>query len=481
MAYLKVSGLQAVKIDKSFFTVGVGQSYDLGLGGVNNRVLFTLQTKDDVTFLIPGNEKIRRNGKSLSVTTRLEPCDRLEWDRGVAVFLDDVPEDKSTSPDALAGKCLEVLQQASQLLEQRKSISSVLQMLLEGLVSMSGAEVGCLISDLGNDSGWEYLAVCGDDLSHCANREQRQSLISHTIVNEAVRERRPIYVESIIGHAWATQASVLGSRIFSIGCLPLMVDSRVFGCLFLYTQTPGKSIRKDALHELGILATQATLLLAAHSELSHAKREKVESQTESQSKFNLLFDREAPSSPMREVEERVNRLAPSPLSLLILGETGTGKELIAREVHRKSPWSSGPFVAINCGAIPPALIESTLFGYVRGAFTGANRDMPGKFVAASGGTLFLDEIADLPLDLQVKLLRVLQERVVEPVGSDRAISIDFRLVAATHQDLEVLVRENRFRQDLFYRINGAIIQLPPLRLRGNDPVILADFFLRRIN
>jgi two-component system response regulator HydG len=165
--------------------------------------------------------------------------------------------------------------------------------------------------------------------------------------------------------------------------------------------------------------------------------------------------------------------------VLVQGETGTGKELVARALHERSQRKSGPFVAINCAALPAALLESELFGHVRGAFTDARQARSGLFIQATGGTLFLDEIGEMPLEMQSKLLRALQERKVRPVGGDTEVPFDARLISATSQDLDTAVAEQRFRRDLHYRINVVIIQTPPLRARGNDILLLAQHFLQR--
>jgi DNA-binding NtrC family response regulator len=183
------------------------------------------------------------------------------------------------------------------------------------------------------------------------------------------------------------------------------------------------------------------------------------------------------SSAMRRVYDLIDRIAPRDASVLIFGETGTGKELIAKAIHSGSPRSEKPFVAINCAAVPAALIESELFGHARGAFTDAKSDRKGLFQQASGGTLFLDEIGELPMDMQPKLLRALQERSVRPVGSNAEIAFDARIVAATNRDLEAEVFRKRFREDLFYRINVVQLDLPPLRIRGQDVLELAQHFL----
>src|SRR3990170_1479274 len=187
------------------------------------------------------------------------------------------------------------------------------------------------------------------------------------------------------------------------------------------------------------------------------------------------------SGQMLEVVSLVRRVAPSEASVLIRGESGTGKELIAKAIHFASPRAAGPLIRINCAALPETLLESELFGHEKGAFTGALATRKGRFELADGGTLFLDEIGDLPLHLQVKLLRVLQEREFERVGSSRPVAVNVRLLAATHRDLEALVRAGRFRDDLYYRINVVSISLPPLRERREDIPLLLDHFVEKFS
>jgi DNA-binding NtrC family response regulator len=186
------------------------------------------------------------------------------------------------------------------------------------------------------------------------------------------------------------------------------------------------------------------------------------------------------SAAMKRVYELLSRVAPSDTSVLVTGESGTGKELVARAIHVESRRSRGPFVAINCAAVPESLLEAELFGYERGAFTDAKASKPGLFAEANGGTLFLDEVGELPVALQSKLLRALQERVVRPLGGKREVALDFRLVTATNRDLETAVEEKRFREDLYFRINVVEVGLPPLRARGEDVVLLANYFLRAL-
>jgi two-component system response regulator AtoC len=183
------------------------------------------------------------------------------------------------------------------------------------------------------------------------------------------------------------------------------------------------------------------------------------------------------SAPMREVFDLIRKVAPTRSAVLITGETGTGKELVARAIHAQSARAGQLFVPVNCAAIPGELLESELFGHVRGAFTGAHADREGKFRSADGGTLFLDEIGDMDPRLQAKLLRAVQEGVIEPVGSNRRVPVDVRVVSSTHRDLESAIRVGEFREDLFYRLNVLRIHLPPLRERRRDVAALARTFL----
>ena len=207
-------------------------------------------------------------------------------------------------------------------------------------------------------------------------------------------------------------------------------------------------------------------------------RDNLELRAELQGRFRL--DRlVGKSPPLQRLFELLKRVAPAKTSVLITGESGTGKELVARALHHLSPRADQPFVAVNCGAIPDALLESELFGHVKGAFTGAHADKPGLFATADGGTLLLDEIGELSPQMQVKLLRVLQERSIKPVGGVSEKEIDVRVVAATNRDLDAEVERGAFRRDLFYRLNVIQLQLPPLRARREDIPLLVEHFVKK--
>ncbi|MCW8140284.1 MAG: sigma-54-dependent Fis family transcriptional regulator [Planctomycetota bacterium] len=211
----------------------------------------------------------------------------------------------------------------------------------------------------------------------------------------------------------------------------------------------------------------------------HSLREEVKRLRESKFGPERFEELVGDSEPMRALYRLLEQVAAVDSSVLIQGETGTGKELVARALHRRSARAKGPFVAVNCAAVPETLLESELFGHVKGAFSGALSDSPGLLRRAHGGTLLLDEVGDMPLALQAKLLRALEERRVRPVGGGEERDFDARIVVATHMDLEAAVEEGRFRQDLFFRLNVIAVDLPPLRARGGDVLGLAQMFIEQ--
>lgn len=233
--------------------------------------------------------------------------------------------------------------------------------------------------------------------------------------------------------------------------------------------------RVDALAFLASPVTVSDLRIIASRIAYRARRRSEERSITGGSREQFV----AVSPQMKEIVSLVDRLSSFSTTVMIYGESGTGKEIIARMLHEGSPRAEGSFVPVNCGAIPEGLVESELFGHKRGAFTDASRDKPGLFAEASGGTLFLDEIGELPLTIQAKLLRAVQENRIRPVGGDAEVPVDVRVIAATHKDLQQEVVEGEFREDLFYRLNVVTLHLPPLRERPEDIPALADFFLKK--
>ncbi len=245
-------------------------------------------------------------------------------------------------------------------------------------------------------------------------------------------------------------------------------------------QTAIEAIRAGAYDFVTKPVELDTLRIAVRRAVEHRDLTKRVERLEHALQESRSMDEMLGASPaMRRVFDLVERVAAADSTVLTTGESGTGKELVARALHRRSPRHAGPFVAINCAAMPESLLESELFGHVKGSFTDAKADREGLFQRAHGGTLFLDEIGELPLGLQPKLLRVLQERVIRPVGGREELPFDARVVAATNRDLEAAVEEGRFREDLFYRVNVIQIAVPPLRTRGNDVLLLARHFMER--
>jgi transcriptional regulator with GAF, ATPase, and Fis domain len=302
--------------------------------------------------------------------------------------------------------------------------------------------------------------------------------ISDSIVKKVIETGRPVIVSDALSDSqFKTSESVLALRLSSVMCAPLVSQGHVQGVLYVGNDRVKGLFDRNQLDVLSIFASQASLILQNAMLLNALRADKEKLVAELKDKRFGEIIGACPS--MLEVFRKLQKVATTDISVLITGETGTGKELIAREIHRRSNRVQGPFVVINCGAIPENLIESELFGHVKGAFTGAVASRPGKFQVANGGTLFLDEIGELPLNLQVKLLRALQERIVFRVGDSKPEKVDIRVVAATNRVLEEEIRAGRFREDLYYRLNVVNIYLPALRERGDDVLIIAKALLSK--
>ncbi|MDR2050130.1 MAG: sigma 54-interacting transcriptional regulator [Treponema sp.] len=260
--------------------------------------------------------------------------------------------------------------------------------------------------------------------------------------------------------------------------VPMRLKNECIGVIELLNKKNSRGFTEDDREWLEIFANQAALAIGNAQNLEKVRNE-VKSLKEALGKNGGYHVFIAKSPIMNEKLEIIERVAKTDSSVLLLGESGVGKELFAEQIHLKSPRASSPFIRVNCAAIPEGLLESELFGHVKGAFTNAIQDRKGRFEAADGGTLFLDEIGDLPLSLQAKLLRVIQQKTFEKVGSDLSVTVDVRILAATNKDIETLVEKGEFRSDLYYRLNVLPIYIPPLRQRPEDIPELADFFLKK--
>ena len=368
---------------------------------------------------------------------------------------------------------LDTLVRFSERLLGATDLNRLLDELLDALVEVTQADKGFLI-----------LLEQGEMTVRAARNVARETIegavsrVSDTIVRKVVETGRPLVVADALHDAeWSGSSSVVNLKLCSVMCAPLKQKGEVFGVIYLGNDNVVSLFDERALEPLTVFAAQASLLVQNALLLDSLRRENVALREAVTTR--RYGDLVGSGASMREVFRRIEKVAATDISVLITGETGTGKEVVARELHRRSARANGPFVAVNCGAIPEALLESELFGHARGAFTGAVAARSGRFQAASGGTLFLDEVAEMAPALQVKLLRALQERTVLRVGESRPEPVDIRVVAATNQVLEEAIKRGAFREDLYYRLNVVAIQLPPLRERGDDVVALARYFLQQ--
>jgi transcriptional regulator with GAF, ATPase, and Fis domain len=389
-------------------------------------------------------------------------------------LIDDVPATEEQAADTVADlDAYTKLYEFSQRLMTQRDLTELLDALMDAVIEIANADKGFLI------------LMDGDVLDVKVARNVRRenitdavSQLSDSIVAKVVQSQRPVIISDAMHDAeFASAKSVMQLRLSSVICVPLLDRGRLLGIIYIGNDSIRHLFQEGTLKVLTVFASQASLIVANALLLSELRvdnrrlAEKLEAQ-----RFGEIV---GTSPPMQQVFRKVEKIAVTDISVLITGETGTGKELIAREVHLRSPRASKAFVTINCGAIPANLLESELFGHVKGAFTGAVQNKQGKFQAADGGTLFLDEIGEMAVELQVKLLRAIQERVVFRVGDTRAENVDIRIVAATNRDLDKEIAAGRFREDLYYRLNVVNVHLPPLRERGEDVLVVARYLLSR--
>ena len=400
------------------------------------------------------------------------------------------------------------------LLELSRDLCSILvteelyEVILQNVIEISGAERGFLI------------IVEDDDLVVAASRNIDKDVIrrAHLQVSQSITRRVLDSGEPVLtGDArkddrFASSASIANLRLESVLCVPLRIRGKVHGAIYVDNRFEKDTFLPGTLRFVCFLADQASIFIenarlfgelnqkqhshqAARQQVEELNRElqelllardvEPEQARELMKKgarpdFRHSYDRIVTRSPaMLAVFELLDRVIHTDMPVLILGESGTGKELIAQAVHQGSDRASSPFVSQNCAAIPENLLESEFFGHVKGSFTGAHRDKKGLFELADGGTLFLDEIGDMSPDLQAKLLRVLEDGEIRPVGSRETVKVNVRVVSATNQNVEEQVRSGGFREDLFYRLNVLTVKLPPLRDRREDIPLLVDFFIER--
>ncbi len=381
----------------------------------------------------------------------------------------------------------------SEKLINRRSVDELLEAMLDDVIELTHADKGFLLLLEGAEAAAGEArapdappaASADKRLAVRASRNVRKEAItdahggiSDSIVRQVIESSRAVIVSDALADTnFGQSESVIAMKLSSVMCAPLLSQGEVIGALYVGNDKIKHLFERTQLDLLSIFASQASLILQNAVLLSALRADKAKLVAElKDKKFGEII---GSCASMLEVFRKLQKVASTDISVLITGETGTGKELIAREVHRRSQRADGPFVPINCGAIPESLIESELFGHVKGAFTGAIASRPGKFQQADKGTLFLDEIGELPLNLQVKLLRALQERIVFRVGDSKPEKVDIRIIAATNRNLEDEIRANNFREDLYYRLNVVNLWLPPLRDRGDDVLIIAKVLLSK--
>ena len=400
----------------------------------------------------------------------LEPGDRfrvgtveLELIEAVESVAGDAAE---VAPRRQDGRLVAVLAElSSRLLVQRPPLE-LLEVAMRGLADVVGADVGFLVAADSREGPRRVL---------CSTGARPDAAVVDSLVDRVLTSGAPVRVADVEADAALARApSMEALRLGSALVVPLRVELVPLSVVYLGRRLGAPAFSAVELEEAMALSALTALLLSTRRELTEL-RAQVEGLTRriEAATFEGLIG-ESPS--MRALYRQVERLGPTPLNVLVTGETGTGKELVARALHRRSG-RRGRLVAINCAALPESLIERELFGHARGAFTGAGTERAGLVEAADGGTLFLDEIGDMPLSLQTRLLRVVQEREVTRLGEHQPRKVDVRVVSATHVALEEAVRRGTFRADLRFRLEEVRVDVPPLRARGEDVLLIAHHVL----
>jgi len=441
-----------------------------------------------VIYRDPAGFRISRADSSLSLLVNGQPAEAHLLEPGDLIVvggarLEVAPEAAGTAPDPVVGQTpgadvptadtaralVRVLDLFSRCVLEDEAWPRPAEVLLDALLEVTGAEHGFLLLREGGEPRVVAARPVLDQPGEALD------LLSDSIVRQVLHDGQGVVLDDA-GHdpTYAAAPSVVRLKLSSVMCLPLGAAAGVDGALYLgHRRRPGLfDARMQAAGR--IFCAQAALLLrsARHVESLRGTVADLRRRVEIAAGRELVCQ----SPRMQQVLALVDRAAPTDISILLLGETGTGKELVARLIHERSRRASGPFVAVNCAAIPETLLESELFGHARGAFTGADRDRTGLLEQACPGTLLLDEVGEMPLPLQAKLLRVLQERSVRRLGENVDRPLDLRLVAASNRELE---GAECFRADLYYRLAGLVLALPPLRERTGDLDLLVRLFLGR--
>ena len=363
---------------------------------------------------------------------------------------------------------LSALMQVSTAINAIRGLESLLERLLELLFEVVPAQRGAIL--LTEGESLEGSFVFGLDREH---GKDRPVTVSRTLVLQVLRDGVAVLASDEATEATFASESFIETRADSVMCVPLVMVDRKLGVLYLDTTVSRDKFNKDHLQLVTAIAAIAAVAIenARHFEWLEKENERLLADV------NIEHNMVGESGAMQRVYQFISKLAPTDATVLISGESGTGKELAARAIHRNSKRAQKSFIAVNCAALTESLLETELFGHERGAFTGAIAQKKGRLELAAGGTLFLDEIGELTPPLQVKLLRVLQEREFERVGGTLTIKVDVRVLAATNKNLEDAMAAGSFRHDLYYRLNVVSLEMPPLRERREDIMLLASYFV----
>ncbi|MFO7870137.1 MAG: sigma 54-interacting transcriptional regulator [Kiritimatiellia bacterium] len=381
-----------------------------------------------------------------------------------------------------AGTELEILYKISQALAHRHDVPALLNEVLDIMETEMGMQRGTLT--LRRPDSDIFVIEASRGLSS-KEKSRGQYRAGEGVTGRVARTGRPAVIPDIRKDPdFLDRTRARKSEKVAFICVPIVHRRRVIGTLSI----DRSAVDEDEMErDLSFLKLVTGILAEALAGIREDKEEREALLNENRRLRHELGERYQISNlvgncgTMRAVYDQVAQVAGSPATVLVRGESGTGKELVARAIHFASPRKNNRFVSVNCGALPEHLIESELFGHEKGAFTGAVKDRKGRFEAANGGTLFLDEIGDISAAVQVRLLRVLQEREFERVGSDSTVKVNVRVIAATGRDLEKAIKECGFREDLYYRLNVFPIHVPPLRERRSDIILLADHFVEKYN
>jgi len=367
----------------------------------------------------------------------------------------------------LMARDLSALMKVSTTINSIRGLDDLLQRLLELLFEVVPAERGAII--LTNQGSFEASLVFGLDRKHGKDQAVK---VSRTIVQQVLRDGVALLASDGVSESTLATDSLISTRAHSVMCVPLIVIDRKLGVLYLDTSRARDQFSRDHMQLVTAIAAIAAVAIENARQFEWLETENERLLADVNIEHNMVGESQA----MQRLYHFISKVAPTDATVLITGESGTGKELAARAMHRNSKRAQKAFMAVNCAALNESLLESELFGHEKGAFTGAFAQKKGRLEIADGGTVFLDEIAELTPPLQVKLLRVLQEREFERVGGTATIKVDIRLIAATNKNLEEAIEAGQFRHDLYYRLNVVSLEMPALRDRRDDIMLLANYF-----